>query len=350
MTLQTLINHYRPRLIEQFGKSLTPIQWSALNAMEGCRSGQYGEITWACDTCPEWQTTPRSCGHRMCNQCQHHSTQEWLERQQQKQLPVTYYMATFTLPRQLHSLCLTHPKIVYTILLSASAETLKTFARNDPSLPGELGFCSVLHTHSRRLDLHPHVHVVIPGGSVNKARRQWRTASSKYLFNGKKLANVFRAIFLRKLNESGLQIPGAPDKWVVQCKKVGGGLEALRYLSRYLYRGVISNHNIIHDDGDYVTFQYRDSKTNERKTRSLHGEKFLKLLLVHCLPKGFRRARDYGFLHSNAKQTIKVLQWLFRVPVNPSANSEKKKAGMQCKHCRRPMECVLVTYKPSAPG
>ncbi len=349
VNLQTIIDRYRPRLVERYGKHLTPEQWSALNALEGCRRGQYGDITWACNNCPHWQRTPRSCGHRLCNQCQHHSTLDWLERQQQKLLPVTYYMATFTLPRQLRPLFKAHADTLYALLLAASAETLKTFAANDDKLAGELGFCSVLHTHTRRLDFHPHVHIVIPGGTVNKTRRQWRTASSQYLFNGKALARVFRVILLRMLKETKLPLPSIPEKWVVQCKKVGRGIEALRYLSRYLYRGVISNKNIISDDGTHVTFQYRESRTHRIKPRKMPGEDFLKLLLAHCLPKGFRRARDYGFLHSNARQIIKVLQWIFRLPIEPKKVT-KTKAGIRCKHCRQPMECVLITFKPESPG
>lgn len=350
MTLQQIIGRYRSRLVAQYGSTLTPIQWSALNALEGCRSGQYGETTWACESCLGWQVTPRSCGHRLCNQCQHHCTQDWLQRQERKQLPVSYYMATFTLPSHLRQLCQQQPSTVYTLLLSASAETLKTFARNDPKLAGELGFCSVLHTHSRKLDFHPHVHIVLPGGTVNKTRRLWRSARTDYLFNGKALAKVFRAILLRMLKENGIQPPPSPKKWVVQCKKVGKGIEALRYLSRYLYRGVISNNNIIDDDGENVTFRYRESNTNKMKTRTLRGEDFLKLLLNHCLPKGFRRARDYGFLHSNAKQTIKVLQWIFNVPIQTINAIKKVKAGVRCKHCKRPMTCVLITFKPSDTG
>jgi hypothetical protein len=88
----------------------------------------------------------------------------------------------------------------------------------------------------------------------------------------------------------------------VQCQAVGKGLPALKYLSRHLYRGAISNKNIILDDGTHVTFQYKDSKTNTMKTRVLLGEDFIELVLQHTLPKGFRRARDYGFSHGNAKQ------------------------------------------------
>jgi len=104
----------------------------------------------------------------------------------------------------------------------------------------------VLHTHSRRLDFHPHVHVVVPGGGINKARRQWKKKKGKYLFNEFAMAKVFRARFLKALKEAGLSIPkSVPPKWVVDCAHVGKGITALKYLSKYLYRGVISEKNII---------------------------------------------------------------------------------------------------------
>ncbi len=134
--------------------------------------------------------------------------------------------------------------------------------------------------------------MIVPGGGVNKRRNEWRKIKGSYLFNGFQLATVFRARLLKAIRQSGLKAPKTPKEWVVQCQSVGKGLPALKYLSRYLYRGVISNQNIIADDGTYVTFQYRDSETKEMKTRRLRGEDFIALVLPHTLPKGFRRARD----------------------------------------------------------
>ncbi|MEJ2622769.1 MAG: transposase, partial [Candidatus Thiodiazotropha sp.] len=101
-----------------------------------------------------------------------------------------------------------------------------------------------------------------------------------------------------------------PAKWVVDCKHVGRGLQALQYLSRYLYRGVISEHNILSDDGTHVTFQYRDSQTKTLKTRIVLGETFLWLVFQHVFPKGFRRVRDFGFLHGNAKKLLRLVQMI----------------------------------------
>lgn len=349
MTLQDIIHRHRDHFIQQYGQSLTPTQWSALNAIDGCRQGQYGELEWACAKCHSHQRTLRSCGHRSCNQCQNNSTQDWLDRQQQKLLPVTYFMATFTLPKQLRALAKQNPKKVYDLLITVAVGTLKAFAQNDATLSGELGCCAVLHTHTRRLDYHPHVHIMVPGGAINKARREWRKVSNGYLFNGHALSKVFRGKLLCALKEEGLSLPLTPKKWVVQCKKVGKGVEALRYLSRYLYRGVISNDNVINDDGENITFRYKESGTNKIKTRTLPAATFIYLLLQHCLPKGFRRARDYGFLHGNAKQTLKLVQWVFRVAI-PPLEVQRRKASIRCTQCKSAMHFYAFNLKALGSG
>ena len=313
MDLQSIVQRYRERFVDQFGARLNAAQWSALNAIEACRQGPYGELLLNCQQCHHQTQVMRSCGHRACNQCQYHSVQAWLERQRQKQLPVNYYLVTFTLPAALRPLARAHPKTVYSLLMQCAADTLKTFGLNKKGLNAELGLCAVLHTHNRRLDFHPHVHIVVPGGAIHRARREWRKLQGHYLFNGKALGAVFRGIFLSALEKAGLPPGVTPKRWVAHCKSVGRGEQALAYLARYLYRGVISNRHLVEDDGTHVTFRYRNSETHQWETRRETGAVFIYLLMQHVLPKGFRRARDYGFLHGNAKALLKMVQWVLRV-------------------------------------
>ncbi len=334
-TLATIMARYRDRYKTQYGASTTLNQWSALNAIIGCRTGQYGEVGLTCSACPWTLTCLRSCGHRACNSCQHQSTEVWLARQERKLLPVNYYMATFTLPLELRKLAKAHQKIIYPLLIKTAVATLKAFGLNEAGLNAELGMTAVLHTHTRRLDYHLHVHVVVPGGGINTKRNEWRKVQGDYLFNGYKLAAAFRGAMLMALEPSGLWVPSTPKKWVVHCKKVGRGLAALQYLSRYLYRGVISNKNIIEDDGTFVTFRYKDSTTHTIKTRRVKGEAFMALVLQHTLPKGFRRSRDYGFLHGNAKRILKIVQWVLKIAPAITTLIERKK--ICCKQCQSPM-------------
>ena len=345
ITLASIMGRYRDRFKTKYGSSTTLNQWSAVNAILGCRTGQYGEISLSCSACPWAISCPRSCGHRACNTCQHQSTTTWLARQERKLLPANYYMATFTLPRELRTLSKAHQKTIYPLLIQTAVSILKTFGLNDEGLNAELGMTAVLHTHTRRLDYHPHVHIVVPGGGINAKRNEWRKVKGDYLFNGFKLAAAFRGAMLKAIEQSGLWVPSTPKKWVVQCKKVGRGLPALKYLSRYLYRGVISNKNIIEDDGTFVTFRYKDSKTDTMLTRRVRGEEFMALVLQHTLPKGFRRSRDYGFLHGNAKRILKIVQWALQISLPIAKLAEPKK--IVCTKCQSPM--MFTRFTPAQP-
>ncbi len=167
---------------------------------------------------------------------------------------------------------------------------------------------AVLHTHARHLDYHPHIHTVMPATVVDRLNKLTRTKHGKYLFNHKALAKVFRGKLLSKLAKENLILPKSiPQKWIVNCKKVGSGGKALVYLGRYLYRGVIREKDILSVSNGKVTFRYQNSDTKRWETRTETGAKFLWLVLQPVLPTGFRRARNFGFLHPNSKKMISIL-------------------------------------------
>jgi len=227
----------------------------------------------------------------------------------------------------------------------AATDTLNSFAQKDKHLRGNLGMTAVLHTHSKRLDFHPHVHIIVPAGSFQSSQSLWHRHSKKYLFNEFALAQVFRGKFLKSLQNAKLQYPMAlPKKWVAQCQQVGRGEPALKYLARYLYRGVINEKNIIKQAQGNVTFRYQDSKTKSWKTRTETAIDFLWLVLQHVLPKGFRRARDYGFLHGSAKKTLHRIQLLLKVTMAPSSLNTKKEHLCPC--CKKPMDFILFFKLP----
>ncbi|MBL0380041.1 MAG: transposase [Desulfofustis sp. PB-SRB1] len=161
-------------------------------------------------------------------------------------------------------------------------------------------------THEN-LDYHPHIHVIVPAASINRITLLWRVKSGKYLFNHTALAQVFRAKVLHGLRQENLCPPhNNPQQWVVDCKHVGTGEKALAYLGRYLYRGVIREQDILHYTDATVTYRYFHAKTKKYRTKTVAGEQFLALLMRHVLPKGFRRTRDYGFLHPCSKKADQV--------------------------------------------
>ena len=301
--MREVIDCFGARLEERYGAQLLPGQRRALGAMARCRTEQSRQMQLSCNDCEHSEWAPHSCGHRLCPHCQQHESQRWLDRQLSKRVPSSYYLLTFTVPSELRQTAYRHQRLFYNALMRCAWETLKTFTANDKRFKGTAGAVSVLHTHSRRLDYHPHVHVVMPAAAVDSKHNSWRSEQGKgQLFAVKALSKVFRAKMLAALDKHAL-LPAerAPARWVVHCKHVGRGEQALLYLGRYLYKGVVQEKDIIAVGQTHVTFRYTDSQTGKTAMRTLPGEDFLRLLLKHVLPKGFRRARNHGFLHPNSR-------------------------------------------------
>lgn len=336
MNLSDIIKRYQGEYEQRFASTITQAQRHAMNAILQCRSGRYGQMALDCTQCDFQSSLNHSCGHRFCHQCQHHDTHQWLDRQAAKLLPTNYFLVTFTLPQQLRSLTYNHQKMIYPILFDSAVSTLKTFMANDKELHAEAGMTAVLHTHSRRLNYHPHIHVVIPAGGINRKLNGWASSDRSYLFKQTHLASVFRARVLEAFRNIGvITPPDTPRKWIADCQFAGRGLPALKYLSRYLYRGVINEKNIVADNGTHVTFKYIDSSTKQWRTRTLPGAQFLRLLFRHVLPKGLRRVRDYGFLHGNAKLKLLRIQLILKVRLSPI--KPKHRPSVLCAKCQSPM-------------
>ena len=351
MLLSSIIQTFDAEFLATYQNALLPSQRKALAALKQCRTTQSPVMLARCDGCEKQVFIPHSCGHRNCPHCQHHESRQWLERQLKKQVPAEYFLLTFTLPEELRPLAWQHQRTLYDLMIRCSWETLKTFAQNDPQLQGKTGAISVLHTQSRRLDYHPHVHVVMPAAAIDADERLWRTKTGKanksYLFNHKALAKVFRAKLLAGIREKDLELPVCyPKTWVVDVKSVGSGDKALVYLGRYLYKGVIQEKDIVACRDGLVTFRYQDSKTKQMRTRTLPGPKFLWLILQHVLPKGFRRTRNFGFLHSNSKRVLELLQRLLKLKPVKTLTGLTKRPQINCPCCGGAMR-VVQTRIPS---
>ena len=152
-------------------------------------------------------------------------------------------MATFTIPYELRFLAWDNQTLVYGLLFACVSSTLKDFGLNPKNLAADIGMTAILHTHNRRLDYHPHIHVVVPGGGVDKARKQWKKKKGKVFVQ---CIRPGHQVFRCPISGGLVQRSGTltrqihcPENGLYDCTHVGKGLSALKYLSRYLYRGVI---------------------------------------------------------------------------------------------------------------
>lgn len=341
MHLADLFNQYLTPLLQKYGQTYSDVQKSALWAICNCRTPALGNIVFKCPDCGEVHHAPHSCGNRSCPQCHHHSTVAWFERQQQKLIPARYYLITFTIPFELRPVIYANQRLAYNLMFKAAEETINTVTANRKHLGAAPGFTAVLHTNNRRLDFHPHIHIVMPGGGIRED--QWISNSRKHLLPYDVLKELFRGKLLAffKQNHIAFDKSVYNKKWAANIEAAGDGAPALKYLSRYLNKGVIQDKNILSDSNGIITFQYFDSQDKYWKKRSLPALEFLDLVLQHVLPKGFRRARDYGFLHGNAKKTLHQIQLLLNA--NPPIPENRPPSRPLCPHCEHAM--VIVAFK-----
>ena len=259
----------------------------------------------------------------------------WLQARERELLPTHYVHVVFTLPRELASLALQNKRLIYNLLFHASAETLLEIARDPRHLGAEIGFFSVLHTWDQRLQHHPHVHCVVAAGGLAPNHARWISSHHSFFLPVKVLSRVFRGKFVAALkhafHEAKIEFHGrlAPlaqprtfaswlrvlfrQDWVVYSKPPFGGPEhVLRYLGAYTHRVAISNHRLVALADGNVTFRWRDSAHgNKKRLMTLPVEEFLRRFLLHLLPRGFVRIRNFGFLAN--RRRAELLPLCFRL-------------------------------------
>jgi hypothetical protein len=361
-----IIRQYGKAFIENNRSWLTYQHLRVLHRIEHCRTAALGGHIDGCSRCGyHADISYNSCGSRHCPKCLTHARDLWLAERSKECLPVGYFHVVFTLPHELSWLALHNKKIMYHLLFRASAAALLEIAGDAKHLGAEIGFLSVLHTWGQNLQLHPHVHCVIPAGGLSPDLQRW--VHPRYLFLPVKvLGQVFRGKFIaglkRAFRRGELRFPGAlqamrterafcaflrtlfRQNWVVYAKPPFGGPEhVLHYLARYTHRVAISNHRLLDIADGKVTFRWKDyAHGNKKRKMTLTADEFLRRFLRHVLPKGFIRIRFFGFLAPRRRGTLLPLcrQLLEDHPRPRSAATPSPPALWRCPRCGGPMRVM----------
>jgi len=351
LELADIFRQYGPAYRQKYASKLLPSHRQAMYAIERCRTEALGGQVYVCTACGETRYSYHSCRNRHCPKCQQEQAQEWLQLQQTLLLPVPYFLLTFTLPAELRLLASQNQKLIYNLLFRASAQATQQLARDPRFVGGQIGLVGVLHTWTRNLAYHPHVHYLVPGGGWSAEKQSWLQAHHNFFVAVKALSWLFRSTFQRLLRKTPLFTQIASEiwqkDWVVHCKPVGNGQTALRYLAPYIYRVALSNRRLIRmlDSGSMetsqITFQYRTSDTGQLKQCTLSAEKFMQRFLQHVLPRGFVKVRYFGFFGASVRPRLFALQQqLEKTTPRPESDPLPPKlvhASPLCPHCGQPM-------------
>src|SRR5258705_12515325 len=186
-------------------RSRTWITWKhvkVLLAIARCRTAALGGHLDQCTRCGHRAISFNSCRNRHCPKCQTAARERWIAARQRELLPTRYLHVVFTLPRHLAPLVQQNKKVIYDLLLLASAETLLEVARDPEHLGAEIGFFSVLHTWSQKLKIHPHVHCVVPAGGLSPDHTRWVRSRYNYFLPKEVLREIFRGKFVDALEQA----------------------------------------------------------------------------------------------------------------------------------------------------
>jgi len=302
--------------------SPAPEQRRVLKAITDCRTAAFSGHKRACPRCGYLEISYNSCRNRHCPKCQGSARSRWLAARSADLLDVGYFHIVFTLPHELSRLALRNRRVVYGLLFRAVSETMIEVAEDPEHLGARIGYLAILHTWGQRVDHHPHIHCVVPGGGISPDGLRWIASRREFFLPVRVLSRLFRRKMLRYLREAAktkvlrlhdtLTDPKAwrqllhqigQKEWVVYAKPpFGGPKQVLKYLARYTHRVAISNSRLVAMEGNRVSFRWKDyADGGGEKTMTLEVVEFIRRFLMHVLPSGFVRIRYYGWLANRAR-------------------------------------------------
>jgi len=325
LTVHQVLRRWAPAYLEQFGAAMPTRQREVLQTLLACRTPALGGALHYCPNCDHRHFSYHSCNDRHCPQCGGQDAQDWLEHNTALLLPVNYFLVTFTVPEGLRRWIRSHPALGYELLLAASAQALQDLAQNPKRLGASLGLLGVLHTWTRTLEYHPHVHYLVPGGGLSLDQRQWMASRPQFLLPVKALSDRCRTLFREALQkqqpEALAHLPPRvwQQRWVVHSAATGTGQEALRYLSRYVFKTATGNRRLELLPNGRLRWPFRHSGTGSWRSIQLEPFEFIRRFLQHVLPAHFHRVRRYGWLHPAARVKLNRVRALLKTAPRLSA-------------------------------
>jgi hypothetical protein len=317
---------------------LIPEQLAVLHAIPRCRTAALGGHADVCDSCGYTEVSYNSCRDRHCPKCQALAQARWVERRMDHVLPTHTFHVVFTLPEQLRSLALVNRALIFDMLFACATETLLELGRDPRRLGAELGITSVLHTWTRELLFHPHVHCIVTGGGLSLDGERWVSTRPNFLLPVRVMGALFRGKLLARLRDaywtSKLRLDGAAasladakrflrfcaklrkKRWIVYAKPPFGGPEnVFRYLGRYTHRVGISNQRLVSYNDRTVTFRTRGASTVTVTPCEL-----IRRFLLHVLPKGFVKIRHHGLMAAgNLATKLAAARRLLEAAASPTS-------------------------------
>jgi len=295
-SIREIFSAFGPEYLQRYAATMPRTHRKVIDAITACRTEACGIAFYQCQGCAEPQQFFVSCGNRHCPTCQYNKSQQWLQKQIERQLPGHHFLITFTVPQQLRSFMRQNQRAAYSALFKASSDAIKKLATDPKHIGADLpGFFGVLHTWGRTLQYHPHIHYIVSGGAIRSADASWHPSQIDFFLPVKALSIIFRAKFRDLMKQAKLfdQLPAAlwQIDWNVNSQAVNSSEATLKYLAPYVFKVAISNSRIVALQDRTVLIRYRKPHSERPRILALEVMEFIRRFLQHVLPTGFMKIR-----------------------------------------------------------
>lgn len=360
-------------IVRTHRKELEASQWvnsrqrRVLTDIAQCRTEALGGHLEQCTACEYEQPVYHSCRNRHCPKCQGLAQERWIDQQRQRMLDVSHFHVVFTLPTELRPLAAFAPRIVYDAMFRVVGRTLLEFGQSN--WDATLGATLVLHTWTRELLAHPHIHAIVTAGGLSTDAKRFFHCHPKYIFPIAALAKVFRAKLIDALwmayraesfdGFSDFDDPQGfsylmrrlPKDWVVYAKpSFDRGEHVLQYLGRYTHRVGIANSRLVDVTDEAVTF-----RTKNGKTTTVAPVEFLRRFIRHVLPDGFHKIRHVGLNISVTKrEAARAALGETSSPLSDKTWQQRlvERTGadvFRCPRCKAQLRCTPLDTRSRSP-
>ena len=374
-TIQQVFNKFGSKYLDMYKPNYD--QKKVYNQIITCKTDKLGTRIYKCEKCGHKIYTYNSCNNRHCPSCQDYKKEVWIEKHKNEILDTTYFHVVTTVPAELHVIFYHNIKKMYNLLFKASIETLMELSEDNKYLGAKVGITAMLHTWSQKANYHPHIHMIVTGGGIDKTGR-WVNSKDNFFLPVKVISRKFRGKLLSMIKKEELSFYGEYEylnnknelnkflkplyekQWVCYCKKPFENVgKVYEYLGRYAFKICMSNERIEKITQEDVYFKYRDRmNNNEEKVTHVKGEEFIRRYLMHTLPSSFMKIRHYGlFAGKGRKERLKKLQVLTKTTRRKEKQIEKisllnKMIGRdvtKCTKCNGNLVLISRTFKEKPP-
>ncbi len=309
------LSHILQQFSEQYCNRYNPCpqQQKAIRAITTCRTSLQGGHSSRCNQCGYQAQAYNSCRNKHCPKCQFIKQEKWVDKLNERLIPVKHFHFVFTIPKALHTLFYINQAQCYSILFSAAWMAIRKASVNTRLASSQTGGMAVLHTWTQTLNYHPHIHMLVPAGGISEDQMEWISSRKNFFAPIKVVGLIFRgclcSLLDKGIKDGSINLPEKESwkylkdlayskQWIIYAQKPMGGVHSvINYLGRYAHRVAITNSRISDINEGQVSFRYQDNKDQgKHKTMTLHAVEFIRRFMMHILPDNFYKIRYYGIM------------------------------------------------------